>query len=111
MTAVISITAAGVVAHLPQSLDDINNPYAVKSIVFELPDTSDGGGSFEFTKTDFGLNNLLDCMVFEHTTTDDVIITANTATEYVSAVSGDTVTISFPSAEINKKRVIVVWGT
>lgn len=108
MTAAISETVCR--RHLQQpgvSPSVVTNPFGLKAVAFELPDTSDGGGTATITIANYDISLVYDVSVFEHGTTDDVISEVTRTT----AVSGGVLTVTFPSSEINKKRVIVVWGT
>lgn len=109
MTAAIAETSSNI--HLQQmgvSTDLVSNPFQFKSVGFELPDTSDGGGTFTVTLANYGITDLYDIWVFEHTTKDDVVVTPST--EFTSSVTTGTLTVTFPSGTANVKRVIIVWG-
>lgn len=96
--------------HMPQALSDgTPNPFGIKCVAYEMPDTSDGGGALVIDMDHININQLFDIWMFEHSTTDDVIIT-NSGTAFVSSLTGNKLTITFFGAE-NKKRVAVVWGT
>lgn len=108
MTAALTDASSNVKVHLQQlgisPLD--SSPFGIKAMVAELPDTSDGGGTFVFSKKKYGISNIWDVRIYEHSTTDDVVITA----AFTTSVTGDAVTITFPDSSENVKRVIIVWG-
>ncbi len=97
--------------HLGVSPEE-SSPFGIKVVAFELPDNTQSGVSLSLSIDKYGIDKVVSIMVFEHSTTDSIIITPTSAgTSFTSSVSGKTLTIAFPSTTPgSKKRVAVVWG-
>lgn len=85
-----------------------SDPSNIKYVAFEVPDTADDGDTITITLATYGLTTMWDCMMWSHTTTDDVIITEST--EMVTSVTTGTLTVTIQGSTDNEKRVIVLVG-
>lgn len=83
-----------------------SSPPGLKAVGFELTDLADDGDTLAITLSKVGLTTVWDVWQFTHSTTDDVIIREEGATDVTAGV----LTITVGGATDNKKRVYIVWG-
>ena len=108
MTAISKSTTKVHLQQIGPSTDQTSSPFALKSFIIEVPDTSDAAWTVSATLATYGITTLWGVHCWTHSTTDDVII--KESTEFVSAVSSGELTITLQGSTDNKKRVIEVWG-
>lgn len=108
MTATIAESALKV--HQQKLLSPTStNPHQLKYVAFEYPDTVDAGDILQITLANYGLTTVWDAMIYTHTATDSVIVTA--ANELTTSYSTSTVfKTAVPGGSDNDKRVLILVG-
>ena len=104
-----TITETANTFHLQQLVNSqADNPFPVKCVAVETPDTVDDADTISITLATYGLTTVWDVWAFTHSTTDDIVITETT--EMVTNVVSGVLKVAVQGSTDNKKRVILVWG-
>lgn len=79
--------------------------YRTKTLFIETADTADAADTVAIDLANYGGTTFLGYIGAKHTTNDSVVVTENPTT----AVSGTTLTLTFPAGTDNDKRVVVIF--